>query len=75
MESLESSVRKMLQYLDGLVKGELRSEYAMLFLKMMVINLFSIHNSANNFQGKSFFFVDESKEYTGKVVTYAEGTV
>ncbi len=51
VETLSEAVSKVIQYLGGLLKGELRLEYAQLLLKMAIINIFSIHHAADSYTG------------------------
>lgn len=52
VDTLSDSIKKMLQYFDVLLRGELRLEYAQLFVKIMVINIFSIHHASDEHVGE-----------------------
>lgn len=46
LETLPETMSKACQYLGVVLRGEVRLEYAQLLLKMMIINLFSVHHAA-----------------------------
>ena len=50
---MPEAVKKLQAYLSGLLKGEPRLEYAQLFLKMMVINIYALHHAAEEHVGRS----------------------
>lgn len=48
---MADAIKKMLLYFGSLLEGEVRLEYAQLLLKMMVINIYSIHHAADTHGG------------------------